>query len=352
MGSLSDYAELELLDHVFNAAYSPVETVYLCLCTADPTDAGTGASMNEYPDTQGYARTAIAFGAAAARRITQNADVSFPIATGEYTSPITHWAICDSGVHGAGNMLAHGQTTAYDSGNCDGIGADTSKLRDTAQNFLTTVQVGMKVYNTTDSTISTVTVVDSDTELTLADDIMDDGEDYEILGFLVTTGNVLKIASGQVYIEIQATAAGAGFTTYCVNLMLDLMFRNQAWATPAGDTHVAIYTAVLDDDDDDTTDQAEEDATEYVRTEVNPNGGASPTWDLAASGVVDNTHEITLEAEVGTDDWDTDVALAIVTTASGAGKILCYDSANVTDQRPRTGDSIKVAAGAFDVTLS
>ncbi len=40
MGSLSDYAENELLDHLFNAAYSPVATVYLALCTADPTDAG------------------------------------------------------------------------------------------------------------------------------------------------------------------------------------------------------------------------------------------------------------------------------------------------------------------------
>ena len=52
MGSLSDYAELELLDHVFNAAYSPVATVYLALCTADPTDAGTGASMNECASSQ------------------------------------------------------------------------------------------------------------------------------------------------------------------------------------------------------------------------------------------------------------------------------------------------------------
>ncbi len=283
VGSLSNFSENELLDHIFNAAYSPAAHVYLCLCTADPTDAGTGASMNEYPDSEGYARTEITFGAAASRRITQNAEVAFPQASGNYSSAITHWAICDSGTHGAGNMLAHG---AFSS------------------------------------------------------------------SFQPVTGNTPKVASGQAYIEISATAAGAGFTTYCVLLMLDLMFRNQAWSTPAGNTFIAIYTAVLDDDDD-TTDQAEENAAEYVRTEVNPNGGASPTWDLADGGVVDNTHEITLEAEVGVaDDWDTDVALAVVSTASGAGKIYCYDSANVVDQRPRTGDSVKVAAGAFDITLS
>jgi hypothetical protein len=82
MGSLSNFAELELLDHVFNAAYSPPAAVYLALCTADPTDAGTGASMNEVANTGSYARTAITFGAASARRITQNALVTFPQATG------------------------------------------------------------------------------------------------------------------------------------------------------------------------------------------------------------------------------------------------------------------------------
>ncbi len=282
MGSLSDYSENVLLDHMFNSAYSKPATVYLCLCTADPTDAGTGASMNEHPHTQGYERTAIAFGAAATRRITQNAEVSFPQASGTYTE-ITHYAICDSGTYGAGNMLAYGS-------------------------FVTP--------------------------------------------FTPVSGNTPKVASGQTYIEISATAAGAGFTTYCVNLLLDMMFRNQTFTSPSGNTFIAIYTAVLTDADDDTTDKAEENATEYVRTEVNPNGGSSPTWDLSSGGNVDNTHEITLEASVGTDDWDIDVALAVVSIGSGAGKIYCYDSTNVVDQRPRTGDSVKVAIGAFDITLS
>jgi hypothetical protein len=65
-----------------------------------------------------------------------------------------------------------------DSGTADGT--TTNKLVDSSQNFLTTVKVGMTVYNTTDSTFTNVTAVDSDTQLTLANDIMVSGESYEI----------------------------------------------------------------------------------------------------------------------------------------------------------------------------
>lgn len=69
MGSLSNYLENELLDHVLNnAAYSPAATLYLALCTADPTDAGTGASMNEVANSGNYSRKAITVGAAAQRQ--------------------------------------------------------------------------------------------------------------------------------------------------------------------------------------------------------------------------------------------------------------------------------------------
>ena len=108
MGSLSNYAENALANHIStNAAYTSVATLYLALCTADPTDAGTGASMNEVANSGSYARTAIAFAAAASRRITQNAGVTFPTATGSWGT-VTHWAILDSATHGAGNLLAYG----------------------------------------------------------------------------------------------------------------------------------------------------------------------------------------------------------------------------------------------------
>lgn len=108
MGSLSNYAESALAEHInTNAAYTPAATIYLALATADPTDAATGASMNEVANSGSYARTAITFGAAASRRVTQNATVTFPTATGSWGT-ISHWAIVTSATYGAGNVLAHG----------------------------------------------------------------------------------------------------------------------------------------------------------------------------------------------------------------------------------------------------
>lgn len=65
-----------------------------------------------------------------------------------------------------------------DSGTATGTTAN--KLVDSNQNFLTTVKVGMTVYNTTDKTVTNVTAVDSNTQLTLADDIMVSGEAYQV----------------------------------------------------------------------------------------------------------------------------------------------------------------------------
>lgn len=107
MGSLSNYLENELLDHILGTSYTAATTIYLALATADPTDAGTGASMNECANSGAYARQAITFGAAASRVVTQNATVTFPQATGSWGT-VSHWAIVDSATHGAGNMLAHG----------------------------------------------------------------------------------------------------------------------------------------------------------------------------------------------------------------------------------------------------
>jgi hypothetical protein len=68
-----------------------------------------------------------------------------------------------------------------DSGNADGIGASTYTLKDTGQNFISTVKQGMIVKNTTDTTYTYVnSLVASNTMLTLNDDIMDDGENFTI----------------------------------------------------------------------------------------------------------------------------------------------------------------------------
>jgi hypothetical protein len=58
----------------------------------------------------------------------------------------------------------------------------TNKLVDSGASFLTTVGVGDLVKNTTDGTYSMVNSVDSDTELTLANDIFTSGESYSVDG--------------------------------------------------------------------------------------------------------------------------------------------------------------------------
>jgi hypothetical protein len=110
MGSISDYLENELLDHVFeNGAFSQPTNIYVALCTADPTDAGTGASITE-PSGGSYARVNHNSWDTAASRLTENTGaVTFPQATSTWGS-ITHYAIVDAA--SSGNMLAHGALAA------------------------------------------------------------------------------------------------------------------------------------------------------------------------------------------------------------------------------------------------
>lgn len=282
MGSLSDYAELELLDHLFNAAYSAPGTLYLALCTAAVTDDLTGATITEVTDAGSYARTEIAFSAASSRAVVQNGDVEFPQATDAWGT-VSHWAILDGNTHGADNMLAYGAFTS---------------------------------------------------------------------GFAVVNGNTVTVPSLEITVEIVTTATDAGFSTYVVNKLLDLMFNSTAFTSTAGDTFIALMTATADDDDADTDDLTEVSSvgTGYIRKEVDINGGASPTWDLAAAGVVDNTHTITLGPPSAS--WGLITSMAIVDAISGTANILCYDNANIVDQTPVDGDTVQFAAGALDITMT
>jgi hypothetical protein len=107
MGSLSDYGETAWVNHLCGTSYTSVATLYLCLCTADPTDAATGASQNEVTNANNYSRKAIAFAAASGRAITQTGAVTYDTISGA-AGTVTHWTIADSATHGAGNVLAHG----------------------------------------------------------------------------------------------------------------------------------------------------------------------------------------------------------------------------------------------------
>jgi len=102
MGSISDFLEDELIDHVFDTgAYSP-PTIYVALSTTEPADDGT----NVTEPADGYARVAHSSWDAAASRLTENTGtVTFPQASGSWGT-ITHYALYDAPTDG--NMLGAG----------------------------------------------------------------------------------------------------------------------------------------------------------------------------------------------------------------------------------------------------
>jgi hypothetical protein len=102
MGSISDWLELELLDHCFNAAWATPTNVFVGLSTADPLDTGAGLAE---PTGGAYSRVTVTFVTAATRNVTQKGKVTFPQATNAW-GDITHYSIHDA-VSG-GNFLAHG----------------------------------------------------------------------------------------------------------------------------------------------------------------------------------------------------------------------------------------------------
>ena len=281
MGSLSNYAEDALLDHVLNTLYSPVAQTYVALCTADPTDAGTGAAMNEYPNTNDYTRQPITFNAAASRKIVQGADIEWDPANGAYTSNITHYAIVDALAHGTGNMLAHG------------------------------------------ALMSPLTVPN--------------GARPRIL----TSGQAVEVEFTQIL--------DRGWSNYLCHSLLDLMFRNQAFVSPAGTTHVTLSSTQLEDDDNTTADFTETTWAGFARQLIDSNGGSAPTWDPVSAGASANTHLVAFPT-VGAGATAI-VAAVLVDALSGAANILMYNNDLVNDQTPSDGDDVQIPVGNFTVSI-
>lgn len=119
MSALSDYLEGQLRAHVFRTASFTKPTVLaVALATAAPTDASTGATITEVPNSNAYARVtrnpldANWTAASATDGLTDNAaDITFPTATGSWGT-ISHVVLLDSATHGAGNSLFHGALVA------------------------------------------------------------------------------------------------------------------------------------------------------------------------------------------------------------------------------------------------
>ena len=106
MAALSDYAEVELLDHLLGTtAYTMPTTVYMALYTAAPSDAGGGTEISG----NNYARQALSFGAAASGSAANDAAITFTCTGGDWGT-VTHFGIFDAA--SAGNLLVHGVLTA------------------------------------------------------------------------------------------------------------------------------------------------------------------------------------------------------------------------------------------------
>jgi hypothetical protein len=106
MANFSNYLENALINATLrNTSYTSPTTVYVALYTTDPTDADTGTEISG----GSYARTAVTFGAPSNGVATNNADVTFPTATGSWGT-ITHVGVRDATT--AGNLLYHAALTA------------------------------------------------------------------------------------------------------------------------------------------------------------------------------------------------------------------------------------------------
>ena len=157
----------------------------------------------------------------------------------------------------------------------------------------------------------------------------------------VVIGNSPSVAAGEVVVSFNA----GGFSNYLAVKLLDFAFRNQAFASPA--TYMALCTAEIADADTGSTITEPPGANAYARIQVNPNGGASPTWTLASAGLVDNLHVVNFNTPTG--PWGALTAMAIV-DAAVAGNLLTYDT-GINEASPASGDIVRVPVGGCDVTL-
>jgi len=134
-------------------------------------------------------------------------------------------------------------------------------------------------------------------------------------------------------------------STVVAHKLLDLMFRNTAYSAP--DTYIALTTAVIADGDTGSS-ITEPGSGAYARKQVEPNGGSSPTWDVASGGALANTHTITFPTATGS--WGTIVAVAVVSAAAD-GDLIMYDN-DMTDQPVGTDDVVTFPVGDLDLQMS
>lgn len=109
-GSLTNFAEAELLDHILGKGSYTAPTPYLALFTVAPTDAGGGTEVSG----GSYARVAIASNLAAATGtaptlVTNSSQIAFATASASWGTVVA-FGVMDALT--VGNMLWWGDLTA------------------------------------------------------------------------------------------------------------------------------------------------------------------------------------------------------------------------------------------------
>jgi hypothetical protein len=348
VGTISDYLENRLGDHLLNAvAYTPATTIYVGYSTADPTDAGSGLAE---PSGNGYSRKAITFDAASSRAINSNA-VTFDAATGSQGT-ITHYFLSDSGTTGGGNLLASAALSSSKvivSGNTPSIADNEIVISFEPQNYtVASIDATANTFTITgvNGALAADTRVYISAATTLAAPLAADTV-YWVVG---VSGNTVQLSATQGGAAIDLTNTGTGTHTiarvsnisnYLANALLDFAFRNQSFSSPS--TYVGLATANLSDSSTGATANELAATNAYARRQVNANGGASPTWDLASGGMVDNGAAVSLTTATGA--WSAFTAAFVADSATnGAGNVLLYDN-SVTPNTVGSGDTVRFTAG-------
>ncbi len=123
MNEPSNYLKNKLVDHLLRTTtFSQPSMIAIALCTAAPTDASTGATIVEVPNSNNYSRKTLnpsnsnwlgthgnTTGASSGTggSTSNSVVIEFDTASSSWGT-ITHVAVCDSATWGAGNVLFYG----------------------------------------------------------------------------------------------------------------------------------------------------------------------------------------------------------------------------------------------------
>ena len=106
MSPMSNYLELEILDHILGTgAYTMPSNVYVGLATGSFGEDASGSELSG----SGYPSKVAAFSAASGGTTSNSGAIEFPAATGSWGS-VSHFGIFDAS--SSGNLLIHGAFSA------------------------------------------------------------------------------------------------------------------------------------------------------------------------------------------------------------------------------------------------